>query len=101
MKTGHCEIQNQPLASERGQYPCSAWEQLPNPEQLANVLPRPNWSRPPHIRKLMQTRIWLGILVGSTIGGFIPDLWGAGLLSYSSVLLSGVGAFVGLWLAIR
>jgi len=46
----------------------------------------------------MRSRIWLGILVGSTIGGFVPELWGAGLLSYSSVALSTVGAFVGLWL---
>jgi predicted MFS family arabinose efflux permease len=45
----------------------------------------------------MQRRIWLGIFIGSTIGGFIPDLWGAGLFSYSSVLLSGLGAFAGLW----
>jgi hypothetical protein len=44
----------------------------------------------------MQSRIWIGILIGSTVGGFIPDLWGAGLFSYSSVLLSGIGAFVGL-----
>jgi predicted MFS family arabinose efflux permease len=44
----------------------------------------------------MQGRIWIGILIGSTIGGFIPDLWGADLFSYSSVLLSGVGALVGL-----
>jgi predicted MFS family arabinose efflux permease len=44
----------------------------------------------------MQARIWIGILIGSTIGGFIPDLWGAGLFSYWSVLLSGFGAFVGL-----
>jgi hypothetical protein len=51
--------------------------------------------------KLMRGRIWLGVLICSTIGGFIPDLWGAGLFSYSSVLLSGIGAFVGLWLAIR
>ena len=42
--------------------------------------------------------IWLGIFIGSTIGGFIPELWGADLLSYSSVLLSGIGAFVGLWI---
>jgi uncharacterized membrane protein YeaQ/YmgE (transglycosylase-associated protein family) len=44
----------------------------------------------------MQARIWIGILIGSTIGGFIPELWGADLFSYSSVLLSGVGALVGL-----
>jgi hypothetical protein len=49
----------------------------------------------------MRTRIWLGVLIGSTIGGFIPDLWGAGLLSYSSVLFSGIGGFAGLWLAAR
>jgi uncharacterized membrane protein YeaQ/YmgE (transglycosylase-associated protein family) len=49
----------------------------------------------------MRGRIWLGVLIGSAIGGFIPDLWGVGLFSYSSVLLSGIGAFVGLWLAIR
>jgi hypothetical protein len=46
----------------------------------------------------MQTRIWLGVLIGSIIGGFVPELWGAGLLSYSSVLLSGLGALVGLWI---
>jgi hypothetical protein len=49
----------------------------------------------------MQTRIWLGVLIGSAIGGFIPDLWGTGLLSYSSVLLSGIGGFAGLWLAVK
>jgi hypothetical protein len=47
----------------------------------------------------MQARVWIGVLIGSTIGGFIPDLWGAGVFSYSSVLLSGIGAFAGLWLA--
>jgi predicted MFS family arabinose efflux permease len=45
----------------------------------------------------MRGRIWLGILLGSCIGGFVPELWGAGLISYSGVLLSGVGALVGLW----
>jgi uncharacterized membrane protein YeaQ/YmgE (transglycosylase-associated protein family) len=47
----------------------------------------------------MQTRIWVGILIGSTIGGFIPEMWGADLLSYSGVLFSGVGAIVGLLVA--
>jgi uncharacterized membrane protein YeaQ/YmgE (transglycosylase-associated protein family) len=49
----------------------------------------------------MQARIWIGILIGSTIGSFIPDLWGAGQLSYSSILLSGIGAFVGLWIGYK
>jgi predicted MFS family arabinose efflux permease len=45
----------------------------------------------------MRSAIWIGIFIGSTIGGLIPELWGDGMLSYSGVLLSGVGAFVGLW----
>jgi hypothetical protein len=46
-------------------------------------------------------RIWLLILIGSTIGGMIPELWDASMLSYTGVLLSGVGAFVGLWFGYR
>jgi len=46
-------------------------------------------------------RIWLGVLIGSSVGGFIPELWGVDILSYSSVLLSGIGAFVGLWIGYK
>jgi predicted MFS family arabinose efflux permease len=42
--------------------------------------------------------MWIGIFIGSTIGGFIPELWGGDMLSYSGVLFSGGGALVGLWL---
>jgi uncharacterized membrane protein YeaQ/YmgE (transglycosylase-associated protein family) len=49
----------------------------------------------------MQKRIWLGVVIGSVIGGLIPDLWGADLFSYSSVLLSTIGALAGLWLGYR
>jgi predicted MFS family arabinose efflux permease len=49
----------------------------------------------------MQARIWLGILIGSSIGGMVPTLWGADLLSYASVALSGVGALIGLWLGYK
>jgi len=49
----------------------------------------------------MKARIWIGVLIGSTIGGFIPELWGADLISYSGVILSGVGAFIGLWIAYK
>jgi len=48
--------------------------------------------------KLMRARIAFGILIGSTIGGLIPTLWGGDLISYSGVLLSGIGAVVGLWI---
>jgi predicted MFS family arabinose efflux permease len=49
----------------------------------------------------MRARIWLGILIGSSVGGLTPELWGGDLISYSGVLLSGVGAFVGLWIAYK
>lgn len=49
----------------------------------------------------MRSRIWLGIFIGSTVGGFVPELWGADLLSPWSILFSGIGAFVGLWLGSR
>lgn len=42
--------------------------------------------------------IWIGMFLGSTIGGFIPELWGASFLSLSSVLLTAVGGFIGLWI---
>jgi predicted MFS family arabinose efflux permease len=49
----------------------------------------------------MKARIWIGVLIGSTIGGFVPELWGVDIFSYSSVLLSGVGGFIGLWIAYK
>ena len=49
----------------------------------------------------MRSRIWLGVLIGSTIGGLIPALWGGDLMSYSGVLLSGLGGFVGLWIGYK
>jgi uncharacterized membrane protein YeaQ/YmgE (transglycosylase-associated protein family) len=45
--------------------------------------------------------IWIGILIGSTIGGLIPELWGEDAFSYTSLLFSGAGAFVGLWIGYR
>jgi hypothetical protein len=46
----------------------------------------------------VRVRIWLGILIGSTIGGALPLLWGGEALSYASVLLSTVGGLAGIWL---
>jgi len=49
----------------------------------------------------MKQMIWLGLVVGSTVGGFIPTLWGAGMLSFSSILLSAVGGIAGIWFAFK
>jgi hypothetical protein len=47
----------------------------------------------------MMSRTWIAIFIGSTIGGFVPMLWGGETLSYVGVLWSGIGAFAGLWIA--
>ncbi len=45
--------------------------------------------------------IWFGLFVGSTIGGFIPRLWGAGAFSFSGLIFSALGGFAGIWLGLR
>jgi len=49
----------------------------------------------------MTFRTWIAIFIGSTIGGFVPVLWGGEMVSYAGVLWSGIGALVGLWIANR
>ncbi|MDE2213127.1 MAG: hypothetical protein KGJ34_01150 [Patescibacteria group bacterium] len=48
-----------------------------------------------------RTLIWIGLFVGSTIGGLIPELWGAGMFSMSSLFLSGAGAIAGIWVGFK
>ena len=45
-----------------------------------------------------QKLVWFGVFVGSALGGFIPTLWGDSAFSMSSVILTAVGGFVGIWL---
>ena len=48
-----------------------------------------------------KTTIWIGVFIGGTIGGYIPYLWGAGFLSFSSLLLSALGSLAGLYLGFK
>jgi uncharacterized membrane protein YeaQ/YmgE (transglycosylase-associated protein family) len=43
----------------------------------------------------------IGALVGSTIGSFIPLLWGASELSFSSLLFGTIGAVAGIYIGYR
>ena len=45
--------------------------------------------------------IWIGMIVGSTIGGCVPALWHAGMFSVSAILLSAVGGIAGIWVGYR
>jgi hypothetical protein len=48
-----------------------------------------------------KTLIWLGLGVGSTVGGILPSLWGAGMFSFSAVVLSAVGGLAGIWAGLK
>lgn len=45
--------------------------------------------------------IWLFLAIGSTVGGFIPTLWGDSFFSLWSVLLTAVGGAFGIWVGYK
>jgi len=45
--------------------------------------------------------IMLFMGVGALVGGFVPMLWGAGELSFSSVIFTAIGGFAGIWLGFK
>jgi len=49
----------------------------------------------------MKLLIWIGLILGSTVGGMLPELWGEHLFSGWSLLLSLVGGFVGIYLGYK
>ena len=48
-----------------------------------------------------KSMVMLGAVVGSIVGGAIPELWGGGALSTASLLVGTVGGLAGIWLAFR
>jgi len=50
----------------------------------------------------MDTRIrWICILVGSTVGGLVPEAWGASAFGLASLVFGAFGALAGIWVAAR
>lgn len=45
--------------------------------------------------------IYLGMIVGSAVGGFIPTLWGDSYFSLSSIIFTAIGGFLGIWLGFK
>lgn len=50
---------------------------------------------------MSKSMIWLGIFVGSLIGGSIPSLFHAGIFSLWGIVGSFVGAIVGIWFVFK
>ena len=47
---------------------------------------------------MQRSSMGLLVLLGMTIGGFVPEAWGAGTFSVSSLLFSAIGGLGGVWL---
>jgi len=45
--------------------------------------------------------IMFGAIVGSTVGGCAPMLWGASGFSMSAMILSIVGGLLGIWAGVK
>lgn len=45
--------------------------------------------------------IWLCVLVGSTVGGVVPEAWGGSAFGMASIVLGVVGGITGIWLGAR
>jgi hypothetical protein len=48
-----------------------------------------------------KSTIIIFMIIGSTIGGLIPTLWGAGLFDVSSMFFTAIGGGVGIWLGYK
>lgn len=45
--------------------------------------------------------IFIGMIIGSLVGGYIPVIFGGDIISYTSVLTSAVGALIGIFIAFK
>lgn len=45
--------------------------------------------------------VWLFVAVGSTVGGLLPEAWGASAFGLSSLVFGTLGGVAGVWIASR
>ena len=45
--------------------------------------------------------VMLAMLVGSTIGGYAPTIFGASAFSLSSIFCGAIGGILGIWLSFK
>lgn len=48
-----------------------------------------------------KTLIYVSMIVGTTAGGYLPLLWGDTMFSMTSVLLTAVGGFLGIYVGFK
>jgi len=45
--------------------------------------------------------IWFCLIIGSSVGAYIPMIWGGGIFSMSSIIFSTIGGILGIWIALK
>ena len=45
--------------------------------------------------------VMMGMIVGSLGGGWVPTMFGAGAISFASLIGSTVGGLLGIWIAFK
>ena len=45
--------------------------------------------------------VWIGMILGSILGGLIPNLWNPGMFSFSSFIFSALGAVLGIYIGFK
>jgi hypothetical protein len=48
-----------------------------------------------------KTTIMIAMVVGSCLGGYIVSLFGFGMLSFTSLIASGIGGLLGIYVAFK
>jgi hypothetical protein len=67
---------------------------------LLSLFLSPNYSR--IISHIMnRSLIWIGLFIGSTVGGLLPQLWGASIFSLLAIILSFLGGLAGIWIGYK
>ena len=65
------------------------------------IISMPKWVIVPAKNMSRKTMIMIGMIIGSVAGGYLPGLFGADGFSLASLLGSGVGGILGIWIAFQ
>lgn len=45
----------------------------------------------------LKSLVWIGFSLGSFVGGYVPTLWDADMISFAGLLGSFIGGIAGIW----
>jgi len=48
-----------------------------------------------------KTLIYIFMIIGTTLGGYVPTLWGDTFFSLTSVILTAIGGFLGIYIGFK